>query len=76
MSSEKTARTRKSGNSKAPTEGQLPSDINQPEGSEVTQILSLLTGGSNEPGATTRTSARSGMQMSFDKHLIETCDLV
>ena len=76
MSTDKSSRTRKPGTSRSINENPLPSDPTGTDGNERTQVLSLLTGGSNEPGATTRTSARSGMQMSFDKHLIETCDLV
>ena len=60
MASDKNSRTRKSGNSKTPIEGQLPSDTLGVEGNEGTQVLSLLTGGSKEPGLSTRTQPSVG----------------
>lgn len=60
MSSEKNPHTRKSGNSKTPIEVQTPSDNVGREGNDGSQVISQLTGGSNEPGSTTRISASAG----------------
>lgn len=54
MATDKSSRTRKSGNSKTPIESQTPSDLVGIEGSDGTQVINLLTGGSLEPGSTTQ----------------------
>lgn len=69
MASDKHSRTRKSGNSKTPIEGQLPSDNVRTDGSDGNQVISLLTGGSNEPGSTTRNVSTNGTLVSHDLDL-------
>lgn len=54
MSTDKSSRTRKPSNSKSNIDNATPSDSTGVEGTEGTQVFSLLTGGSNEPGSTTR----------------------
>lgn len=60
MSTEKNSRTRKSGNSKTPIEGQMPSDNVGRDVNDGDQVINLLTGGSNEPGFTTRIMTSTG----------------
>lgn len=54
MATDKSSRTRKPGNSRSNNDTPIPSDPAGIKGSDRTQVLSLLTGGSNEPGSTTR----------------------
>lgn len=60
MASDKISRTRKTGNSKTPIEGQLPSDNPGIEGNKGNQVLSLLTGSSKEPGLSTQSQPTVG----------------
>lgn len=68
MASDKNTRTRKSGNSKTPIEGQLPSDNIGAEGHDGSQVISLLTGGSKEAGSTTLIDTNTGTQSHSEYH--------
>lgn len=54
MLTDKSSRIRKPGNTRSNNETPAPSDPTGIEGGEGTQVLNILTGGSNEPGFTTR----------------------
>lgn len=54
MATDKSSRTRKPGNSKASADIPIPNEPSGIEGNDRSQVMSLLTGGSTEPGSTTR----------------------
>lgn len=60
MATDKSSRTRKPGNSRSNNDTPLPRDPAGIEGNDGSQVLSLLTGGSNEPGSTTRSMSDIG----------------
>lgn len=54
MSTDKSSRSRRPASSRSINDTPAPGDLTGTKGSERIQVMDLLTGGSNEPGSTTR----------------------